>query len=160
MNKKMFRFVSLYSLVIVLVVIVLTTLAVILSASKSTSRQTQTLSTSSVSDLKVQDGASGGLPSVSNDGSGNASSSGTVTLQAGQATPVPAGVSYPCASCPDASSTTDVMICSDYCISPEPEPTPVPPTSPYPQCDPCRGNTYGASSSMVMCPMIACRYPL
>ena len=157
MNKKVFHSVSLYSLMIVLAVLVLTLSAVIVSVQRPTPKQAQTLTTSSASDLKVRDTESSSTPSVSDNGSGNASLSGTVTLQAGHAAPVPAGgIAYPCDSCPDASSTSEVMVCDNYCINPNPEP-PVPPANPT--CNPCRGNTYGVSSGTIMCPMIACRYP-
>ena len=156
MNKKMFRSISTYTLGVVMAVMVLTVSAAILSAHTPSNKQTQTLTTSSTSDLKVQSAASVGVPSVSSGGAGNASSSGTVTLQAGQAAPVPAGTAYPCASCPEAASATDAMICGDYCS--DPEPTPVPPAGPYPACNACRGNTYGTSDNMIMCPMIACHY--
>ena len=158
MNKKTFRTVSRYSLIVTLVVIVLTASAIIVSIPRPAATKPLTLNTDSTSSLSVQSANAGNTPTVSRGGSGNATSSGSVSLQPATQEPGTGstGVGYPCNSCPAAPDATDIMICSDYCTSPLPEPSPTP--GPYPACDPCHNNTYSTSGKPLMCPMIACRF--
>src|SRR6185312_8424139 len=100
MNKKTFRSVSRYSLIVTIVIVVLVIAGVIVQTPRLPASNNQPLATDSASSLRVQNVTASSAPEISSGASEGASSSGTISLQPA----VPStgtgsmGIAYPCNS--------------------------------------------------------------